>query len=95
MRKHQKFIEKYELPYSLVADVGNAVRKRLMFMEKKNLWAVSVMLYTEPLLSWMKKEFSKQSYIQSIQPTTASRFWMPLQTLLPGNENLQHPHRSE
>jgi len=27
MKKHQKFIAKYELPYALIADVGNAVAK--------------------------------------------------------------------
>lgn len=42
MKKHQKFIEKYELPYSLIADVGNVVAKAFdIYGEKEFMGRIS------------------------------------------------------
>jgi thioredoxin-dependent peroxiredoxin len=42
MKKHQQFIEKYKLPYPLIADVGNVVAKAFdIFGEKEFMGRIS------------------------------------------------------
>ena len=55
-KKHQNFINKFEFPFSLLADTNLEVIKSYGIWGLKNLWEKNMRAFTERLSSLMKKE---------------------------------------
>ena len=60
IKRHQKFIEKYNLAFSLVSDEEHKVVQDYGVWGLRNLWGESIWVLQEPLLLLKKKELLKK-----------------------------------